>query len=139
MTEVAPAPNLGSEMDEHSFIERPKVFQAFLMYGRMFCCVAAAGTCAVASNCISNSKSAISATRDRRLREIGEELRVEECMSPDYSWCVRQHKEAQPQPQPRLVQYGGWLRRAARHDTRPRTGGKSFLRVVRGVLIDELD
>ena len=41
MTEVAPAPNLGSEIEEHSFIERPSVFQAFLMKGRMFCCGAA--------------------------------------------------------------------------------------------------
>src|SRR5271165_2248269 len=125
-------------MEEHSFIERPKVFQAFLMKGRMFCCGAAAGTCAVASNCISNSTSAIGATRDRWLREIGEDLRVEECMSPDYSWCVQQDKEAQPRLCFGMNGYES-VRRAARHEARPRTGGKSFLRVVRGVLLNEFD
>ena len=31
LVEIAPAPNLGSAIEEHSFIERPRVFQAFLM------------------------------------------------------------------------------------------------------------
>src|SRR5664279_4835065 len=89
MTEVAPAPNFGSEIDEHSFIERPSVFHAFLMYGRMFCCVAAdacgpdagcvAATCANNPACNTNTNRRLKATRVDK--EIGAVRLFIKCMA----------------------------------------------------------
>src|SRR5450755_4778128 len=102
MTDVAPAPNLGSEIDEHSFIERPRVFQAFLMKGRMFCCGEATGwgaagaTCGAATGACASIHDGASerqrVSRRMRVRDFpnsDEELRIEECMTPDYSlWLI---------------------------------------------------
>src|ERR1035438_3467126 len=95
MTEVAPTPNLGSEIEEHSFIERPRVFQALLMNGRMLCWGAAiacgpfAGAVVVACANACDPQAMRSTAQIKDFQESGVELRIEKCMTPDYSrWLI---------------------------------------------------
>src|ERR1022692_2789794 len=65
-------------------MERPRVFQAFLMKGRMFCGDAGA---AWVNACDTQANSRTKQIRDRR--ESGKVIRIENCMTPDYSlWLI---------------------------------------------------